>query len=716
MKFFLLRALVMWRRFRHGSNQRSELHVHVASQAETLMKRANPFASWRERANWMIDVAEWVRRDPNAPLRDLSGARRARPQRIRVLLDWLDANRDVKRVVQTTLQKTLREAGGAELFFTTGLPREPGFFGEMSEKFLKFLLPKAPAQLDLSGLFLAMFSEQADADWLLGLDQKTLSRIWKLCADDGIAHTFRQQMDEALVYLVTVILSVGISPPFRQRLELSNSLQATPFMTLRRELERHLQSGAHDESSLRGVRMLIAVCQAQTEKIYADLSENGVSVGLVYSIERMRAQLTRMARLIDLRAALSHPGLGADQMQILLGEMVLGQRQRSSMRGLIRRSFTLLTRKMVERNAGYGQLRGEQYAARNPVEYRAMFRAASIGGVIAAFTVMGQFALSSMNVPHFFKGLLASLNYLVSLSLIAAIGGAFAAKQPAVTAPALASHMGELDTSDGMQGLLAEVAGFVRAQAAAVFGNAVTLIPVMALVSVGISYWHGTPPMGEEKAHANLGALSVFSWSPLFAAITGVLLWVASLTACFADNWFALRRLRDSLAHHRRLVHALGAARAERWALWLERNLARMVNTLCIAILLGMTPMFARFFGVAFEIRHVTFELGTLAASVSSLGWALLKTSEFWLAAGGVVVIGVLNIGVAFLCSLILALRTCDVPARSRRLVFKTILKRLFKRPQDFLLAGQQDVAMVPVTRLFTSEAPEHKKRSKSGR
>ncbi|MGZ5781141.1 MAG: preprotein translocase subunit TatB, partial [Burkholderiaceae bacterium] len=227
MKIFFLRVLVIWRRFRHGSTHHSEHHLHVASQAEALMNRANPFASWRERANWMIDIAEWVQREPKAQLRESGGVRRVRHQRIHVLLDWLDANRDSRRVVQTTLQKTLREAAGAELFFTTGLPREPGFFGEMSEKFLKLLLPKAPAQLDLSALFVAMFSGPADADWLLGLDQKTLSRIWKLCADDGIAHTFRQQMDEALVYLVTVILSVGISPPFRQRLERSNSLQAT---------------------------------------------------------------------------------------------------------------------------------------------------------------------------------------------------------------------------------------------------------------------------------------------------------------------------------------------------------------------------------------------------------------------------------------------------------------------------------------------------------
>ncbi|MGZ3241642.1 MAG: preprotein translocase subunit TatB [Burkholderiaceae bacterium] len=714
MKIFFLRVLVIWRRFRHGSTHHSEHHLHVASQAEALMNRANPFASWRERANWMIDIAEWVQREPKAQLRESGGVRRVRHQRIHVLLDWLDANRDSRRVVQTTLQKTLREAAGAELFFTTGLPREPGFFGEMSEKFLKLLLPKAPAQLDLSALFVAMFSGPADADWLLGLDQKTLSRIWKLCADDGIAHTFRQQMDEALVYLVTVILSVGISPPFRQRLERSNSLQATPFMTLRRELERYLHSGSQDEASLRSVRMLIAVCQAQTDKIYADLDENGVSVGMVYSIERMRAQLARMARLIDLRAALMHPGMGADQMQVLLGEMVAGHRQRSSLRGLIRRSFALLTRKMVERNAKYGQPRGEQYAARNRTEYRAMFQAAAIGGVIAVFTVFGQLALSSANVAHFFEGVFASLNYLVSLSVIAALGGAFAAKQPAVTAPALASRMGELGTHDGMEGLMSEVTVFLRAQAAAVFGNVMTLIPAMAAVSVGILLWSGMPVMHEDKAQASLDALSVFGCSPIFAAITGVFLWMASLMACFADNWFALRRLRESLTHHRRLVHALGAARAERWACWLERNLARMMGNICLAIFLGMTPVFARFFGLSLEIRHMTFALGTLVASVSSLGWPVFETSAFWLAASGIIVIGLLNVGVAFLCSLVVAMRTCGVPARTRRLVFKTILKRFFKRPHFFLLAGHQEIPALSAARTPPAESIEQKKRSKN--
>jgi site-specific recombinase len=319
-------------------------------------------------------------------------------------------------------------------------------------------------------------------------------------------------------------------------------------------------------------------------------------------------------------------------------------------------------------------------------------------------------ALSKANLPHFFEGVFASLNYWISLTVIAAAGGALAAKQPAVIAPALASKMNGLNTSEGLQGLMSEIAVFIRAQTAAVLGNVLTLTPVMLMLAIGVQWWSGTPFLHPGMAHANLDALSILSWSPAYAVLTGVLLWVASLMACFADNWFALRRLRDSLMHHRRLVHALGAARAERWSFWLECNLARIVGNICLALLLGMTPVWARFFGLDFEIRHMTFALGTLAASAGSLGLPILETREFWFALGGIVAIGFANIGVAFLCSLVLALRTCDVPARMRRLVFKTMLKRLFTQPGFFLWAAGNEVETLPATRVPLTELPERKR------
>lgn len=686
MKIFLLRIWAFWRRFRRGSG-RHKNHLQYASQVESLMRHANPFASWNERANWMVDVAEWLRHEPKVSLMEDSAWRRVKHRRTRFLLDWLDTHRDTRRVVQATLQKTLREAAGPELFSATGLPRESAFLGELSERLVNFVLPKPPAQMDLSALFTTMFPEPADADWLLGLDHKTLSRLWKLAADDTITHNFQQQIDEALLYLVTIVVSVGISPAFRQRLLPQVPLQATPFMALRRELEKYLLTSGHDDSALRSVRMLIAVCQAQTDRIYGHLDEYGVSVGLVYHIERMRSQLHRMARLIDLRAAASDTSQRTVQVQTLLVDLIAAHHHRSSVRELVRRSFSLLARKMVERNADHG----EQYIARDRTEYRVMLKAAYVGGVITVLTVLGKLAMSSAGPAHFFDGVLASLNYAVSFIVIAAAGGVLATKQPAVTAPALASKMGELNTVEGLRSLLSEIAWLLRSQAAAVFGNLIAVIPIMLVVSLAILMLSGAPMLHPEKAHANLHDLSIMGATPLFAVLTGVLLWGASLAAGFADNWFALRRLREALAYHRRLVHALGAVRAENWARWLERHIAGIVGNVSLGILLGMTPVVAQFFGLPLDVRHVTLATGTLTAAASSIGWNIVGSLEFWLAVGGIVAIGILNVGVAFSCALILALRAREVPARIRRLVFRTVLRRFTASPHSFLFPESRE-------------------------
>jgi site-specific recombinase len=557
-----------------------------------------------------------------------------------------------------------------------------------------------------------MFPGQADADWLSGLDQKTLSRIWKLCADDSIAHNYRQQIDEALIYLVTMIVSAGVSHDFRQRLEPRVPLQAMPFMALRRELEAYLLAPPRDEAALRSVRMLIAVCQAQTDRIYAHLDEYGVSVGLVYRIERMRAQLMRMGHLIDLRAA-EHEAQGSGHVQALLSDLIDAHRHRSSVRGLVRRSFSLLARKMVERNADHG----EQYIARDRSEYRAMVKAACLGGVVTAFTVLGQFALSGIGLARFFEGMFASLNYVVSFLLISAIGGTLATKQPAVTAPALAAKMKSLDTIDGLRALLQETVYLLRSQAAAVFGNLAAVIPMILAISLAISMLSGAPVMSADKANATLNSLSIVGVTPLFAAFTGILLWVSSLFAGFADNWFALRQLREGLGHHRRLVQVLGAARAQRWAAWLENHLAGIVGNVSLGILLGMTPVIAQFFGFPLDVRHVTLSAGALTAAASSLGWSVFAALEFWLASCGIALIGLLNVGVAFSCALALALRSRDVPRRVRRVVFRSVLRRFAASPRSFLLPEKH---MATVTELpLPADAPdsrEERKRSGSGR
>jgi site-specific recombinase len=710
MKLFLLKIAVFWRRLRGGSVRNR--FAMSASRVEALMLRADPQAPWHLRANWMIDVAEWVRHESKVSWRDEQAWRRIKHARLVYLLTWLNRNRTVRRSVQMTLQRTLREATGPELFSATGLPFESAFFSELSERLTLTVLPRRLSPSDLSGLFTAMFPAPSDAQWMLELDQEALDGLWKLAADDGISHMYRQQIDESLVYLCTLVIAEGISPAFRQRLEPKMPLQATPFMVLRRELESYLRGAPGDENALRSVRMLIAVCQAQTDRIYAHLDEHGVSVSLVYRVERMRAQLLRMQLLIDLRAAGAARVDG--RVQAVLADLIRAHHHRSSIRELIRRSFSLLARKMVERNGAHG----EHYIARDGSAYRAMLKAAYRGGIVTAATVTVKTLVNSVGAPYFFQGLFASLNYATSFLLISAIGGVLATKQPAVTAPALASRMGELETVDGLRTLMTEVAMLLRSQAAAVFGNVAAVIPAMAAIALLYGWLHRTPLMDADKAGSVIAGLSPIGMTPVYAALTGVLLWLASLVAGFTDNWFALRTLREALAHQRQLVRVLGAGRAERLAAWLDRHISTIAGNVSLGLFLGMTPVLAQFFGLPLDVRHITLATGSLTAAAASLGWQALGTPAFWLAAAGVALTGLLNVGVAFSCALVLALRAREVPRRTRRLVFRAVLRRFMMSPYAFLFpprgaAGEADAVAAEPGRTAEADAGAAETRSR---
>lgn len=546
MKISLLKWWVIWRRVRRVLSSSGAESGHEETQIDALMRRASPFVNWSERANWMIEVSEWLRQAPsNSSIDD------PRHDRMHLLLDWLDQHRNIRRLVQATLQKTLCEALGPDLFCATGLPSEPAFFGELSDRVAKRLLPVSPLNADLPALFTAMFPRKADAEWLFQIDSNNVARLWRLCADDGIAHNFHQQIDDALTYLAAMVIAVGIGPEVRQRLEPKMPLQASPFMALQRELQKYLLAPPCDQTTLRSVRMLIAVCQAQTDRIYEHLDEHGVSVGLVYRIERMRAQLTRMLLLVDLRSAMQDEQIMMEPLQTLLKDLIDAHRYRSSIKDLVSRSFSLRTRKMVERSANHG----EPYHATNREEYRSLLMAGCRGGAIAAFIVIGNLLVAALDIEsaRFVEGILVSLNFAFGFLAISAIGGVLAARQPAVTSSAMAAKMPQLDTANGIQTILSEITSQTRAQIVTIFGNLLTVIPV--LTGLLFLAWSAFGRPGLPQVQMPIEELSIWGATPLYAAFTGILLWLAGLAGGFADNWFALRKMRDSFAHHRRLVN-----------------------------------------------------------------------------------------------------------------------------------------------------------------
>ena len=57
-----------------------------------------------------------------------------------------------------------------------------------------------------------------------------------------------------------------------------------------------------------------------------------------------------------------------------------------------------------------------------------------------------------------------------------------------------------------------------------------------------------------------------------------------------------------------------------RLAAWIELNLAGWSTSIALGYLLGFVPVIARFFGIPFDVRHVTFSTGTLALAAARFG------------------------------------------------------------------------------------------------
>ena len=256
--------------------------------------------------------------------------------------------------------------------------------------------------------------------------------------------------------------------------------------------------------------------------------------------------------------------------------------------------------------------------------------------------------------------------------------------------------MEELRDPRRMEALVDEVVCLVRSQTAAIAGNLLAVIPATLLLHWGWMAMTGHAMLDEAKALKIVGSISVWSGAWPFAIFTGVLLWLSSLAAAWADNWFALHELRVSLAEHRRLQHLLGPSRAGRMARWLERNAAGLAGNISLGFMLGMIPEIATFFGAPIDVRHVTLSTGQFTAALSVLGVGGL-TLKVWLASiVGILGIGVLNLFVSFSLALFVATRARNIHAPERGLLRRAMMRRLRREPFSFILPVGRAVAEAP--------------------
>lgn len=656
-----------------------------------LLNTLNPDAVLVERHLWLLDLAQWLRGSDPAPAPVLA--------RIGLLLDALQAQPDKARRLRRWWSALHRSVDVAVLLAEFGFSSRSAFMSEFAERLRQKLLPATPETTDAAELFSLVLDHAADAQWLLALDADMLARVADALRDehaepagevDGILR-WQDTLLEAITICASQVSATGFASEMRLRMSVARPRESAPFHSLAADVawlragfraaradgfDPLSQGGLQLEAALQRLRLQLEACRAAAASVYAHLDEHGVSVSLVFRIRQLRERILRIRALIDCLVDRNPP----QSLVKLLAHMVLVGRDRRSLRALVASNSSLLAAKVTERSSEVG----EHYITRDHVAYRTMLRQAAGGGALTAVTTLLKFAIMATSLSAFWNGFWSGAMYAASFVAIQLLHFTLATKQPAMTAPAMAAKLKDLEAPSALDAFVDEVGHLVRSQAAAVLGNVGMVVPVVLLLSFLLQALTGAPLLDARVATYVLESLTLLGPSALFAAVTGVLLFASSVIAGWVENWFVFYQLDSALRYNPAFTRRLGAQRADRWATFLRNNISGFASNISLGFMLGLVPAFAAFLGLGLDLRHVTLSAGQLAAACASLGWGVLREPVFWWCVAAIPVIGALNLGVSFYCAFRLALLSHNVGALDRARIRRAIWWRLRRRPLEF--------------------------------
>jgi site-specific recombinase len=608
-----------------------------------------------------------------------------------LLLDTLERDRAARAGFQRTLAEIIAETEGENLFADAGLPGERGFLAEFGDRLMDKLLPAPLDEHDLSRLLTRCYRVHDHAERFRGLPPEVFERIAALFAPADRPEMWsavREAFADGFRLLAARVQAQGLTEKMRSRTRRMR-VQESPFVKLTQAAEAVL--AARDTPALAsaasGWRAQHDACRELLEHIRQRLESEGVSVDVVYGLEILDRCLTRMsAMLAVLDAAPGAPRAAA--IHELLAQLIDAANQDRSVRYLVGTNLRLLQRRIIER-AGKT---GEHYIAWTRAEYRHIWLAAAGGGLLTVLTAANKAAIHGLHVPLFVGGLLSGLNYAVSFLLLQAFGLILATKQPAMTAATLGTIMREHHGTDRLDTVVTYAAQIIRSQLAAAISN-VLLVAIGAYAfSLLWQLTFGDAYIDREHADEMLRTFSpVNSLTVLYAALTGVILWLASLIGGWFDNWAVYHRLPQAISEHA-LGERVGRQRMVKLAGVVSRNIAGWGTNVSLGLMLGMTPAIGAFLGLPLDVRHVTLNSGMVALATAGLGEDWMVRGWFLLAVAGVGTMFLLNLGVSFTLALYTAARAFGLPRGFLWAFFAALAQRFAREPGRFLLPpGRED-------------------------
>jgi site-specific recombinase len=617
--------------------------------------------------------------------------------RLRDLCHLLDLHPEVRETLRMAVSALNRSHRHLELYTSTGILPNTGFFTECFRRIGHKLLPEALDADLLRTTLRRAFSKPSDGQWVTGVGED----IWLELIE---ALQFEEQppdsemprplveMLRSLRVLSFWIAAFGMEPELL-RIDPTLETYESPFVAQNAELVAFIaaypdawRQAEAISSDDRHLRVLLDQCLNAIEKIRKRAARDGTSIRLTFHLHRLHQLIVRSEELLDILVGLLHDPDGKSvyrDIVRLFTRLIQAECQRDNL-GRHWRQNTELIALRITRSTGQ---QGERYIADNRQDYRGIARSAAVGGLVIGALSVCKLLLANLSLAPLNAMLVNCLNYGLCFCLIHVLHGTVATKQPAMTANAIA---GAISQNGGRLGDIAAltvlIARTFSSQVVAIFGNILVAVPVAAALTA-VLLALPVPAFVDPgyAVHLIADQSPIHGGAIFYAAVTGLWLFCSGLVSGYFDNYAIYNRIPKRIRQISWLTRLIGKRRQRHFANYIGKHLGALMGSLCLGCLLGVTTFAGLMTGLPIDSRHVAFSSAFLGVSMATLGPALDLRLLMW-AIVGIAAIGATNLVVSFTLALNVALRARQITGKPWRMIARNVLKHLFRQPRDFFL------------------------------
>ncbi|HWU68233.1 MAG TPA: RNA methyltransferase [Stenotrophobium sp.] len=610
-------------------------------------------------------------------------------QRLDWVIEQVRSDEQVRVALGETLRGLLLERQPARLLSESGILANEGLIGGFWRRMMQKLLPEDLRADQLKDQLDLLFHERNDYLWVEATpDVRWIELLDALDFSPGSAAKPGSAMPilEAMQVLSYRIAALGLEPelirnePSIERYEspfMTQNVELHEFITARQRAAAEKKNPDFDDKQL---LVLLGQCEKILTRVRKQAAKSGASVSLTIVLVRLAQSIERLRLLLQLLEDVPAHELNVLRVR-LFKALVRSENSRNSIRELWSQTVDLLSSRIVT-NASKA---GEQYITTGRAEFFKLFRSATGAGLVVVIAALAKIALMSEGRSPFAQALVYSTVYAAAFIVMYVCHFSLATKQPAMTANVIAKTIeGDGSKKNRLEALADLIVRTFRSQFIALVGNLVVVVPLTVYIAHMILLRDGQQYVDIEKAHHFLEDADFFSihvW--IWAATTGVCLFLTGLVSGYYDNKAAYDHIPQRVAQIRWLCRLVGKAGAQRVAGYVENHLGGLMGSIFFGVMLGSVGAVGRIFGLPIDTLHVTFTSANTAYAIVALG-ETLDARAILLAAAGVSVIGLMNLLVSFGLALFVAMRAQGVSFESGRGLLRELGRRLIHSPQQF--------------------------------